>query len=612
MARDFGSNSGHISTNINKENLDHSNIMKNFPFTSPEEVPSHFYSKSLNQIHGGILPEEGFSSLPEHSEDFNQCSDQGHNLYASNIYGNHDHQVHDKNLPSSVSGHHNKNYYNHIQQALSSCLDTNQANSINYNYGTYNHQNIENIENVILENIGQSIQHQTSDHSNLSCKNGLNINVDEDKGQYLMKADENEQNFENILQKKQRLTENLSFQPVKKLNTIENFTGKIHPNQSISKSKKLAVGFKHNEYKLKLDQKTRANVELNTKETLQDMENFINDLSKDHQQQDSLKLRIPDKFLPILIELENFLQKFPKPPKVKNESQFINKALLYMKWERKPEIINYALEYFFSISKIPCMSSKESFLKAVFDKQKKVFKKKAKKHPIFAVARTFYAKQMRPIDFILKIDNRWTFATVLAEIQAHLGLRLLMDSGLSSLPQKETKALKLTYENIIKKSAEKMTEVKLNQIVDNAVYSLILNIYQIDIIKQTATYFDKDIGIEDDIEKNWNLLASNWHNIESLNQVKPDPKTKGKIKKCDETNSEDLHSLLKRKMGMRSVSGKENMLNNISSINFEIWFKNNLYNTEWLTKYEKTCFSNLHLFMKHFSVADWLGRMKNL
>ncbi|KAI8448038.1 hypothetical protein BY996DRAFT_7634671 [Phakopsora pachyrhizi] len=164
---------------------------------------------------------------------------------------------------------------------------------------------------------------------------------------------------------------------------------------------------------------------------------------------------------------------------------------------------------------------------------------------------------MRPIDFILKIDKRWTFSTVTAEIQAQLGLKLLMKSGFSSLPEKETKALKVTYKKLTEKSVDKMKEIKLNKIVKDVVSSLILNIYQISIIKDTASYFGKDIGVQNDIEKNWNLLASNWHNLESFCQGTSDL-SQGAGKECDEINSENLCSLLKWRNGLHSISGMEN------------------------------------------------------
>ncbi|CAH7668221.1 expressed protein, partial [Phakopsora pachyrhizi] len=282
----------------------------------------------------------------------------------------------------------------------------------------------------------------------MNYKNAQHLNLDEKKGPDLINNVEIEQNSKNILmQKKQKPTEHLiNFQPKKKLNTSQKFTGNIQPSQSTKEDKKLAIISNCDDDTLKMDNIIRPNRELGTTETPHDLEYITNNLA--NIKKESLKFNIPDKYLPLYTDLENFVQKFPKPPTIENECKFINKALLYMEGEKKIEILNYALECFFSIAKIPCMSSKENFLKAVFDKQKMVLKEKAKKGATFKVARTFYAKQMRPIDFILKIDKRWTFSTVTAEIQAQLGLKLLMKSGFSSLPEKETKALKVTYKKL--------------------------------------------------------------------------------------------------------------------------------------------------------------------
>ncbi|KAI8455577.1 hypothetical protein BY996DRAFT_7024069 [Phakopsora pachyrhizi] len=229
----------------------------------------------------------------------------------------------------------------------------------------------------------------------------------------------------------------------------------------------------------------------------------------------------------------------------------------------------------------------------------------------------FYTKKMRPTSLKFRMYNRWTFAAVVAEIQAHLGIKLLMESGLSYLPQKEIKALKMTYQKLIEKSADDIKDSKLNKIVYDAVSALILNIYQISIISQTAKYFGKDIGLEDDIEKNWNLLASNWHNLDCIYQGALGSTSPGSRKTCVEDNSKDLISLLKKKNIMHSISGNDTQLTQISSNNFEMWFKKYLKNSEWLTKDENTkktckskntCFSNLHTYMKHFSMADWLGQ----
>ncbi|CAH7670714.1 expressed protein [Phakopsora pachyrhizi] len=586
---------------------------KKFPFTWPGDN-SHFnLNKTFNHINGGAQPGQILPSLPVISADFCRYPELSCNEFFSSFQGNHDHQLYhinhliqhrNENNYSLDPNNYYKDYNGYIKQYLSSDLDWNQEHYMNQDFNTYNNQLINYVENQYLNYGSQSIFGQASNFLNPSQKNDQYTNIEEFKGLDLIENVDLDQYSKKFYMKKKRpqmeneLTKTFSnkFQQMKK-------TKKNH----MSESKNSLVGSKSDDDTINLGNGLRKDNEVSSKETLPNLE-VINKkfvlLEQENQEQESTKLNIPKRFFPFFNELKIHLVNHFQSTEVKNENEFINKALLYMKSEMKMEVVNYALEYFLSISTLPYMANKRSFLEEVSKKRTSIFQKKRNNGFRFLGVGALYLRSMKPENLVIKKKDKWSFNSVLLEIQAKLGIDLLINSELGYLPEKETKNLKAAYEKQNEISKVKLNENKLDKIVEEVVLSLMVNIYQISILKQTATYFDAEIGIEEDFEKNWNSLASAWYNFESL-----EPESPGSIfedrKKNDKANISDLNRFLKRKKCIYSISGGRARSYQISMINFEIWFKNNYRKLEWFTQLGKINVSNLQSYMIDFSLADW-------
>ncbi|CAH7670715.1 expressed protein [Phakopsora pachyrhizi] len=596
--RDSGSHSGHISLKSDLYSLEHPHIT-----TTHTGNDLHYsFSENLNQINRDILPKQMSSSLTEISADINNYVGQSNDFFLSSIEEDFNYEHHHKNhLIKHQNGNHHfldsgtnyQDYNTHFNQDMWNDIDRNHAQPINEDYSSYFNHNI-NVGNQNFKYVGQSIQEYFNDILNPSHENILHLKNNEYGGlKFNRNADLDQQFKQKSMQKKRLLMENdltvtssEEFQHTKKVKTLQ--------NSEERNKKKTAVASKYDNYMIESGNRPWKKIELNLKEKTQDAVDLGKNL--DNQAQHLLELRI---------------KKYINMPKIKKINHFINKALLSVKMEKKMEVVNYALEYFLLISKLPYMASKEDFLKEVSSKRRLISRQKNKKGSTFFGVGALYIKGMQPNNLSIQNKDKWTFALVLLEIQSKLGFITLSDSGFGHLPEREAEYLKIAFKKLNEESKVKIEEINLNKIVKEVVLSLVINVYHINVLKQTASYFGVDSGIEENIGKNWNQLASYWHNLESLDWISSD-KLFGAHKEYQMTSHIELESFLKAKKCLNSSHGNRCQSYQISLHNFETWFTDNYRKLDWFTQPKKNNILSLQMFMKDFCMADWWERYNSL